>query len=195
MPWWRLPVVGAATAIALLTGAGAASACSCLQPENREAAVSFMSRYDVVFEGTVIRTFPGTAVYAVADVYTGDVSERILTSAGAEGSSCAVGTPSRGETRLFLGTSKSGVISASEGGMCAYSITAFEDGGSARLRELATEAHGPPNAPQATFGSRALTAAEWPLTWFADRRVWLGIVLIAAVAYLVHYYRSRYGDR
>lgn len=79
--------------------------------------------------------------------------------------------------------------------MCAYAITAFEDGGSASLSELATDVHGPPDRPQATFGSRALTLAEGPLTWLADRRVLMGIAIIFVGAFLVRYYRTRYGDR
>lgn len=189
----RLPVLLVLMAFALLAGIGTAAACSCMPPENREAAAEQLSRYDVMFEGTVVRTFPGTVVYAVSKVYSGDVSERVLVSAAAGGTSCDSGTPPRGTSEVFFGTSQTGIIRAAEGAMC-IGATEFADGDSASLSELAAEAHGPAHPPSTTLGSHTLTLAEWPLTWLADRRVLAGIALITAVAYAVHYYRSRYGD-
>lgn len=179
--------------IALLSGTGAAYACVCIRPENREAAAEQLSRFDVVFDGTVVRTLPGSVVYEVSKVYSGDVSERVLVSAAAGGTSCDSGTPPRGTSEVFFGTSQTGIIRAAEGAMC-IGATEFADGDSASLSELAAEAHGPARPPSTTLGSRTLTLAEWPLTWLADRRVLAGIALIAAVAYAVHYYRSRYGE-
>lgn len=92
-PPWRFPVVSTLTAIALVSAPGIASACSCLLPENRGAAIDSISQHDVVFEGTVVRTFPGIAVYAVTEVYTGAVPERTLISASNGGTSCDAGTP------------------------------------------------------------------------------------------------------
>ena len=189
----RLPFLLTFMAAAMLAGIGAAAACVCMPPENREAAAEQLSRYDVVFEGAVVRTFPGTVVYDVSEVYSGDVPERVLVSAAAGGTSCDSGVPPRGTSEVFFGTSQTGIIRAAEGAMC-IGATSFADGDSASLSELATEAHGPAHPPSATLGSRTMALAEWPLTWLADRRVLAGIALIAAVAYAVHYYRARYGD-
>lgn len=196
--WWetslrRLPILVSLVVIAVLSGMGAASACVCMLPENQAAAAEQLLRYDVVFEGTVVRTFPGTVVYAVTEVYAGDVSERVLVSAASGGTVCDPGTPPRGTSELFFGTSQAGIIRAAEGAMC-IGMTEFMDGDSASLSTLATEAHGPGHPPSATLGSRALTLAEWPLTWLADRRVLVGIALLAVLAYALHYYRSRYGN-
>lgn len=179
--------------IALLSGTGAAYACVCIRPENREAAAEQLSRFDVVFDGTVVRTLPGTVVYAVTEVYAGDVSERVLVSAAPGGTSCDAGTPPRGASEMFFGTSQTGIIRAPEGAMC-IGVTEFMDGDSASLSELAAEAHGPAHPPSTTLGSRTLALAEWPLTWLSDRRVLAGIALLAVLAYAVHYFRSRYGE-
>lgn len=186
----RLSVLSALIGVTLLTGTGAASACVCAPPENREAAAEQLLRYDVVFEGTVVRTLPGSVVYAVSDVYSGDAPERVLVSEPLGHTSCDRITPPRGASHVFLGTSGSGMIRAAEGGMC-IGATGFRDGDTASLRELASEAHGPASPPGQTVGSHALTLAEWPLTWLTDRRVLVGIAIIAAIAYAVHYYRSR----
>ncbi|MFN3601438.1 MAG: hypothetical protein ACK4UY_08625 [Dietzia sp.] len=187
--WCRLPVVWAVALIALLVGAGAASACSCVPPETREAASDALSRYDVVFEGTVVRTLPGAVVYEVDEVYSGEVPERILVSA--DRTSCGPGTPPRGTPYLFVGTSQGGIIRATGADVCARN-TASLDGESASLGELVTEIHGSPSAPQTTLGSRAFTLAERPLTWLSERRVLLGIAVIAIMLFAAHHYRSRH---
>lgn len=182
-------MVWAVVLITLLVGAGAASACSCVPPETREAASDLISRYDVVFEGTVVRTLPGVVLYEVDEVYSGEVPERVLVSA--DRTSCGPGTPPRGVPYLFVGTSRDGIIRATGADVCARN-TASLDGESASLGELVTEIHGSPSAPQTTLGSRALTLAEWPLTWLADRRVLLGIAVVAIILLAAHYYRSRH---
>lgn len=189
----RFSVAGAVMAVALITWPSAAWACSCVPPETREAAAAQLSRYDVAFEGTVVRTFPGTVVYAVAQVYSGEVSDRVLISAASGGTSCDSGPPPRGTSHFFVGTSQTGILRAAEGAMC-LGMTQVMDGSSVSLKELATDAYGPPRPPTTTLGSRVLTLAELPLTWLVDRRVLLGIAIVAVVVYIVHYYRSRYGS-
>lgn len=183
-------MVLAVAPLALIVGAGAASACSCVPPETRQTASDLISRYDVVFEGTVVRTLPGAVVYAVDEVYSGEVSKRVLVSANK--TSCGPGTPPRGTTYLFVGTGQDGIIRATEAEGCVRN-TASRDGESASLGELVTEIHGSPSAPRTTLGSRALTLAEWPLTWLADRRVLLGIAVAALMVCAIRYSRSRYG--
>ena len=190
--WLIFPAVSAVVLIATINGASVASACSCLPPENREVAVSRISSYDAVFHGTVVRTFPGAVIYAVDKVYSGDVSERVMVSRSNGETTCGPSTPPRGTSHLFVGTHQTGVIRASGADGCAL-VTEFLDGNSASLDEIVTEAHGAPSPPEATLGSRALTLAEWPLSWLADLRVVFGIAVLTLIAYVVHYRRSRHG--
>ncbi|GAA1054283.1 hypothetical protein GCM10009570_28720 [Dietzia natronolimnaea] len=150
-------MVWAVVLIALIAGAGAASACSCSPPETRQAASDLISKHDIKLEGTVVRTLPSAVVCAVDELCRGEVSERVLVSAN--NTSCSPGTPPRGTTYLFVGTGQDGIIRATEAEGCVRN-TASLDGGSASLGELVAAIHGPPSTPEATLGSRALTLAE-----------------------------------
>jgi hypothetical protein len=118
--WKVVTLIGLAVAL-FFGGAGTAAACSCALPENRQGALERLSRYDVVFTGTLVRTFPGVSEYRVDEVYSGKVSSRVLVTSPDSGNSCSPGRPERGQSRLFLGTGRLWPIAAAEADMCGYS--------------------------------------------------------------------------
>lgn len=184
----------AATVFFVLIGSGTAAACSCLEPVERQVALDWISREEVAFKGTVVRTFPGVTEYEVHDVFAGDVAKRVLVSSPYAGSSCDPGSPPRGQVSYFIGTSKSGIVSAANSSSCDYAILGISNASSDATDNLFQEALGPAEPPRSTVQSRVLGLAEWPLTWLADRRVQVVIALAAALSYLIHFYRSRYGS-
>lgn len=192
---WRMLGLVSASVFFISIGSGSAAACSCTEPIGREAALDRISRYEVVFKGTVVRTFPGITEYQVQEVYAGDVAERILVTSPDAGSSCDPGTPPRGRLTYFIGTSKNGIVSAANSSSCDYAILGIQNGPSEDAEDIFREAHGSPAVPGGTVLSGVLGLAEWPLTWLADFRVQLGIAFAAVLAYLGYYYRSRYGSR
>lgn len=189
--WWKILALFAAVGVLFFGGAGTAAACRCALPENRQGALDRLSRFDVVFEGTLVRTFPGVAEYKVDKVYAGDLAERVLVTSPDRGSSCTPGQPQRGHSRLFLGNNVFGPIAASETSMCGYSLTQFQDGQSAELSELAQSVHGQPSAARHTPASWALALVEWPLTWLADRRIQVIILVLAIAGCVTRHVRSR----
>lgn len=191
--WWKAVALLALAAAFFFIGVGTAAACSCVLPENRQGALERLSRYDVVFTGTLVRTLPGSSEYLVDEVYAGDVAARVLVTSPDSGNSCAPGQPQRGQSTLFLGTSRLRPITAAEADMCGYALSTFRDGQSTEIRELARSLHGEPRSPHHTPTSLALRVLEWPLTWLADRRVQIILAVLAFVGYVTHYVRSRYG--
>lgn len=193
-PIWRASALIAASVFLVLIGSGSAAACSCPEPVGRQAALNLISREEVAFKGTVVRTFPGVTEYEVHDVFAGDVAERVLVTSPYAGSSCAPGSPPRGHVSYFIGTSKNGLVSAANSSSCDYAILGISNGHSDAMDNLFQEALGPAEPPRITVLSRVLDLAEWPLRWMADRRVQVGIALAVALSYLAHFYRSRYGS-
>lgn len=191
-PWKVATLIGLAVAL-FFGGAGTAAACSCALPESRQGALERLSRYDVIFTGTLVRTFPGVSEYQVDEVYAGNVASRVLVTSPDSGNSCSPGRPERGQSRLFLGTDRLWPIAAAEADMCGYALSTFRDGQSASTSDLAHGLHGDPTSPRHTPTSWALGALEWPLMWLADRRVQLVLAVLALAGYITHYVRSRYG--
>lgn len=177
----------------LFGGAGTAAACRCASPENREGALERMSRYDVIFTGTLVRAFPGVSEYRVDEVYAGNVPSRVLVTSPSSGDSCSPGRPERGQSTLFLGAGRFWPITAAEASMCGYALSPFQDGQTATTSELAQTLHGDPRPPRHTPTSVALWVLDWPLTWLADRRVQVLLAVLALAGYITHYVRSRYG--
>jgi hypothetical protein len=190
--WKVVTLIGLAVAL-FFGGAGTAAACSCALPENRQGALERMSRYDVIFTGTLVRTFPGVSEYRVDKVYAGNVAARVLVTSPDSGNSCSPGRPPRGQSTLFLGTGRLWPITAAEADMCGFALSTFRDGQSAKTSELAHSLYGDPSSPRHTPTSWALRVLEWPLTWLADRRVQIVLAVLALAGYITHYVRSRYG--
>lgn len=155
--WKVVTLIGLAVAL-FFGGAGTAAACSCALPENRQGALERLSRYDVVFTGTLVRTFPGVSEYRVDEVYSGKVSSRVLVTSPDSGNSCSPGRPERGQSRLFLGTGRLWPIAAAEADMCGYALSTFRDGQSASTSDLAHSLHGDPTSPRHTPTSWVLVS-------------------------------------